>query len=196
VSGVTLVGIDYHTGSIYTTAKGSVTPGTITFTFAKRCRDNTMYVAANANNTLSSWDILNARAKMVAQHFSPNVLIVHDNDIPGLLYDEKLKFLEQSAYGSREAILNAEIGKIFGMKVLTSAITHMAEGHAIYVDTRHLGYHITKRDMRGYREDKPEFDAVWYHMWAEENYGVVNNTAIAISTNHGPSSGTLKVKTA
>ena len=194
VTGATIDGVNYATGTLYMTAVGSVTPGTITYTYAKRVYDSTLYVDALNDNTLSSWDLLQARAKIVGQNFRPNVAIIHDDDVPSLLYDEKLKFLEVSAYGSREAILNAEIGKIFGLKILTS--TRTATGHAVYADTSRLGYHVKKRELRGYREDKPEFDAIWYHMWAESDFGVVNNPAIALSVNHGPVSGSVRVRAA
>ena len=194
VSGCTIDGLDYATGTIYVTAAGSVTPGTITYQYSKRCYESTLYVDAINDNTLSTWDLLATRAKVLAQNYRPNVVVIHDDDIPGLLYDEKLKFLDTSAYGTREAILNAEIGKIFGLKVLTT--TRTATGHAVYFDTSRMGYYVKKRELRGYREDKPEFDAIWYHMWAEGDFGVVNDKAVAMSVNHGPATGSLRVRTA
>jgi N4-gp56 family major capsid protein len=193
VSGCTIDGLDYATGTIYVTAAGSVTPGTITYQYAERVYTSTLYVDAVADNTLSAWDMLAARAKIKGKNFNPNVVVINDDDVPGLLYDSNLKFLDASAYGSREAILNGEIGKVFGLKVVTS--TRTATGHAVYVDTGKLGYYVRKRDLRGYREDKPEFDAIWYHMWSEGDFGVVNNNAIALSVNHGPTSGSLRVRT-
>lgn len=193
MTGATLTGIDYAKGSIFTSAAGSVTPGTITYTYAKRCYETTMYVDAVDDNTLKTWDLLQSRAKLLGQNYSPNVAIVHDDDIPSLLYDEKLKFLDASAYGGREAILNGEIGKVFGLKVITT--TRTSSGHVVYADTSKLGYYVKKRELRGYREDKPEFDAIWYHMWSEGDFGVVNDAAVAISVNHGPTSGSLQVKT-
>jgi len=138
--------------------------------------------------------MLTARAKLLSKNYIPNVAILHDDDIPSLLYDEKLKFLDVSAYGGREAILNGEVGKLFGMKILTTS--RMQTGHVVYADTKNLGYHVIKRGLKGYREDKPEYDSVWYHFWAQEDFGVVNDNAIALSVNHGPTTGTLQAATA
>lgn len=193
--GCTLSGVDYYGGTFYFTGSMAAAQ-TVTFKYPLRIHDSGQYIQAANAKTLSAFDMLTARAKGTSKHYTPTALVLHDDDFPGLMYDEKLKFLDVSAYGGREAILNAEVGKLFGMKVLTTAISHFATGHVLYVDQPDMGYHVIKREMRGYREDKPEYDAIWYHMWAEENWGVVNDNAIVMSVNHGPTSGSLQAATA
>jgi len=180
VTGQTISSVDYYSGTIKMT--GTVTASTIVFKYSNRCKTTGLYVDARWNGTLSSWDVLKGRAKIISKNFTPNVMIVHDNELPGLLYDERLKFLDVSAYGGREAIINAELGKIFGLKVWTTTRTY--EGVAIYVDTNNLGYHVIRRPLKGTREDKPDRDSVWYHFWGEENFGVVNDNCVAVSVNH------------
>jgi len=180
VTGATIKSVDYYDGKVL--LESSVAAATVVFEYANRCKETGLYVDAKAKGSLSSWDMLIARAKMIGKNYTPTAAIFHDTDIPSLLYDEKVKFLDVSAYGGREALLNAEIGKIFGLRVLTS--TRSYEGVGIYVDTNHLGYDVHKRDLKGTRDDRPERDAVWYHFWGERGFGVVNDEAVCISVNH------------
>jgi len=179
-TGYTIDAVDYYDGRFRRT--NTVGPATVVFEYSNRCKTTGLYVDAKDEGTLSSWDILVARAKIIGKNYTPNVMIFHDTDIPGLLYDEKIKFLEVTAYPGREPLLNAEIGKIFGLRTLTS--TRSYEGVGIYVDTAHLGYDVHKRDLKGVRDDRPERDAVWYHFWAERGFGVVNDEAVCVSVNH------------
>jgi len=180
VEGNTIDAVDYYGGTFY--MKDSLSSGnaTVTFRFSARLHSSGLYVNAKSAQTLSVWDILTARAKLVGKHRSPDVIVINDADLPGLLFDEKVDFLDKSAYGE-EGLLNGEIGKIAGMKVVTTS--RAPEGIAILIDTERLGYDVHKRDLRGYREDKPEYDAVWYHLWAERNFGVVNDDCVAVVVN-------------
>ncbi len=137
-----------------------------------------MTVEVAYQQTISVWDVLQGRNKIIGKNRHPNILIMNDSDLPGLLYDSKLKFLDVSAYGSREAILNGEIGKIFGLRVVTT--TRAPEGAAVILDTSRLGYDVHKRDLRGYREDKYEYDSVWYHFWAERGFGVTDDLCVSL----------------
>jgi len=180
ISGATIEAVDYYDGKVKLTA--SVPAATVTFEYSARCESTGLYVDAKSKGSLTAWDILMARAKIISANYSPNVMVFHDADIPTLLYDEKVKFLEVSAYGGREALLNAEIGKIFGLRTVTTTRTY--EGIGIYIDTTALGYDVHKRDLKGVREDKPEYDSIWYHFWAERGFGVVNDEAVCVSVNH------------
>ena len=176
VTGNTLDRVDYYDGELY--FAGTAPSSTIVFTYAYRPNSNTMTVSVQSAGTLSAWDMLAARNKIISHNRHPDVFIMNDADLPGLLYDNKVKFLDVSAYGGREPLLNAEIGKIFGLKIVTT--TRAPEGAGICIDSSRLGYDVHKRDLRGYREDKYEYDSVWYHFWAERGFGVTDDLAVAL----------------
>jgi len=186
VTGNTVDRVDYYDGIVY--FKDSTPSSTYSFVYAYKPNSNTMTVEVKSAQTISAWDILQARAKIIAQNRHPDIAILNDSDLPGLLYDQSLKFLDKSAYGSSEAILNGEIGKIFGLKIITT--TRAPEGAAIVVDSSRLGYDVHKRELEGFREDKYEYDSVWYHFWGERNFGVTDDLAVALVV--GGKSGTYK----
>jgi hypothetical protein len=176
VSGNTLDRVDYYDGELY--FADTVPSSTVIFTYADLPNRNTMTVSVRNAQTLSAWDMLAARTKIIAQNRKPTVFIMNDVDLPGLLYDPKIKFLDVSAYGGREPLLNAEIGKIFGLRIVTT--TRAPEGAGICIDPSRLGYDVHKRDLRGYREDKYEYDSVWYHFWAERHFGVTDELCVSL----------------
>jgi len=186
VSGATIANVQYDTGTI--TLTGSVAAATVVTEYPNMQKGNTMWVAATNAGSLSAKDLMRARAKVVGQKRNPDIVILNPVDLATLLFDTNLKFVDASAYGDREAILNGEIGKIFGMKVLLS--TRAPEGAAIVVDSSRLGYDVIKRDLEGHRQDKPEYDSVWYNFWAERNFGVADTLAVALVVNAASSDST------
>jgi len=173
----TITSVDYDTGTI--TLSGSVAAETVTVLYAGgSISAGTLYQHVAAPTTVTAKDILLARAKVVAQNRHPDVAIMNDADIPGFLYDSNVKWLDASFYGSRRALLNAEVGELFGLKVVTT--TRAPAGVVAVLDSSRLGYHVLKRPLKGVREDKPEYDQVWYHYWAEENLGKTDDFSVAI----------------
>jgi len=175
----TIVSVQYDTGVV--TISGSLAADTITAQYANNPKGTTLWVGATNPGSLRAFDIARVKAKMVAQHRNPDVMLFNDADYASLLFDTQLKFIDASAYGSQEAVLNGEIGKAMGLKVITS--TRIPQGNAILVDTRRLGYDVHRRDLSGVREDKPEYDSVWYHFWAERNFGVADSLAVGLVCN-------------
>jgi len=178
-SSATISSVEYDTGKV--TLTGSVTAATITSVYSDYLSSTTLWVGASSAGSLSAKDILRVRSKLVAKHRKPDVLIINDADLASLLFDPNVKFVDVSAYGSNEALMNAEIGKIFGMKVVTSS--RAPQGNAFVVDSKRLGYDVRKRDLSGVREDKPDYDSVWYHFWAERNFGVADSLAVGAVVN-------------
>jgi len=176
VNGNTIDKVDYYDGVVY--FKATAPASTFVYTYAYRPNSNTMTLEVKAAKTISAWDMLQAKNKIVGNNRNPDFFLMNPADLPGLLYDASLKFLDKSAYGSSEAIVNGEIGKVFGMKVVTS--TRVPEGVGIALDSSRLGYDVIKRELNGYREDKYEYDSVWYHLWTERGFGVVDDLAVAI----------------
>jgi len=155
--------------------------GSIPATITAQAVQSRMYVAATAPGSLSVKDIQRAKAKMVTQHIHPDVLLFNEADYASLLFDTNAKFIDYTQYGGKEPILNGEIGKLIGLKVITS--TRIPQGNAVLVCTKRLGYDVHKRELNGVREDKPEYDSVWYHFWAERNFGVSDTLSVAVVVN-------------
>jgi len=104
---------------------------------------------------------------------------MNDEDIGNFLYDSNTKWIDAWAYRGKGPLLNAEVGQMFGMRVVTT--TRAPQGVAAVVDTSRLGYHVMKRNLKGVREDKPEYDQVWYHYWSEENFGKTDNFSVGLT---------------
>jgi len=178
VSGATIKSVDYYEGKILLTS--SVPAATVTFNYSNRLKDSGLYAPVYDAGTLKVWDVLQIRAKMIENSLTPDVLVVHDRDLPGLLYDASGAgiYLSSELYKPR---LAGEIGKIMDLHIVSSL--HMIEGAGILIDSSRLGWSVIKRPLEGRAEDKPEFDEVWYVLWAEREFGVTNERAIGLVTN-------------
>ncbi len=175
----TISSVEYDTGVV--TCSASITAGTVTSQYANNPSGTGMWVGATNAGSLTVKDIARVKAKMAAQHKHPDVLLFNDADYASLIFDPQVKFVDVSAYGSKETVLNGEIGKIIGLKCITS--TRIPQGNAILVDSKRLGYDVHRRDFDGVREDKPEYDCVWYHFWGERNFGVADTYAVGLVCN-------------
>jgi len=170
-------GIAFDTGVI--TLTGSLALDTVTVVYSgSSIAAASLWIRSATATTIVAKDILLARAKIIAQNRHPDVCIMNDEDIPNFLYDANVKWLDASFYGSREGLLNAEVGKLFGLRVVTT--TRAPTGVAAVIDSSRLGYHVHKRDLKGVREDKPEYDQVWYHYWTEQNFGKTDNFSVGL----------------
>jgi len=175
----TLEAIDYVDGSLYTTATLAA-DATIWYTVASKpgiARWSAQ--PGSLDSGVTAWGILDAKAAMIAKGRDPNVVVMSYNDIPNLLYDEKVNFLDASAYGNNEPLFNAEVGKLWGLKVITES-RHLPEGAAILVDTDRMGWDVHKEELTSYRDDVYEKDAVSYYFYAERGFGVKDTYALAL----------------
>ena len=174
--GNTIDYVDYYDGVVW--YKSTMPAATVSFLYASRPNSNTMTVEVQGQQTISPWDMWQTKNKIIAQKRHPDFFIMNDLDLPGFIYDQNLKFLDTSAYGSREAIMNGEVGKVLALRIVTSVLA--PEGAGIVIDSSRMGYDVHKRDLRGYREDKYEYDSVWYHFWSERGFGVADDLALAL----------------
>jgi len=188
VSGETIQAIDYYGGTIILTGTIGAT-STIDMYYAKLITEqgatnaDRLVHRAKYAGTLTVYDLWRARAKMISKaNRYPNVAIIHDNDIPGLIWGEqRFKFLEVSAYPeARRVIYNAEIGTLAGMRIITS--TRGFEGVAILLESP-VGYNLIKRRLKFYREEKWQFDQLWFHGWEKFNFGIVEPTKVGLIVN-------------
>jgi len=181
VNGATIDSVDYYKGSVVLT--GSVSAATVTYLYSNRCKSTGLYIDVNTAEYLKIWDVLKLRSTLVANSIYPDVLIVHPREVETLLYDPDCMslFVSIREYSDKQEILNGEIGQIADLKVLASG--QVPEGIGILVDSNRLGYDVIKRDLTGTKEDKPEYDQVWYHLWSEREFGVSDTLAIGIAVN-------------
>jgi len=175
----TIKGIDYAAGSIYLY---STLAAVNTIHYQVPGRNLLAITGAQPGSQetgINAWGILKGKAKLISHGRDPNVVVMSWNDMPSLLYDDKVNFLDASAYGGREPLMNAEIGKVWGLKVITES-RRLPEGCAIVVDTSRLGYDVHKEELRSYRDDVYEKDMVAYYFYAERGFGITDTLAACL----------------
>jgi len=175
----TLRAIDYANGSIYLTATLAADATIWYYTASKPGLAVNSAQPESTSTGVTAWGILSGKTKMVAQGRNPKVVVMSDNDVPNLLYDEKVNFLSADAYGGREPLMNAEIGKLWGLKVVTES-RHLPDGAAILIDTDRMGYNVYKEELEVYRDPAYERDAVSYYAYAERGFGVKDTLALCL----------------
>ena len=134
-------------------------------------------IAAAVTGTTSRSDLVKLRTKVNVAKFHVKFLVLHPDQFEDVLNDAS--FYDTSKYGSREPIVNGEVGSIYGMKVLVSE--NMTSGKVLAVDPRAAVLAI-KRDLDLKRKDAPEADSTDLYFYMEYKPGIVNSGAIAILT--------------
>jgi hypothetical protein len=174
--------VDYYDGKILLSS--SVSTGTVTFLYSDRCKSSSLYVDAVDPGTLTIYDILNIRGSLIANSMRPDVVIVHPVDLPDIFLSQEAAgnaFIPSKQYANKEDLLAGEVGQIVDLKLLSSL--YAPEGVAIVADSKRLGWDIIKRDLTGTAEVKPEKDQTWYHLWAEREFAVSDDSAIGVVVN-------------
>jgi len=138
-------------------------------------------VAATTYGTLSYEDLVAASTKIRANKWTPNFMLIHPNQMADLIKDNR--FIDTSRYGSSEPILTGEVGKVAGMKILTS--TNMIEGVALLMDATKAAYLVMKRHVDLKRWDNPSTDCVELYFWYEYGVGVTRPEAICMVVGAG-----------
>jgi len=172
-----LTAIDYVNGKAYFSAAAT---GTIQFRYGVKPGLSRSSARAGTTSTgITAWGVLDAKAAMISQGRDPDVVVMNYNAVPNLLYDVKVNFLDVSAYGSNEPLYNAEVGKLWGLKVVTES-RHLPNGAAVLVDKDRMGWDVHKEELTSYREDVYKKDAVSYYFYAERGFGVKDTLALAL----------------
>lgn len=131
---------------------------------------------ATTSGVLSYDDAISARTTIRGNNYNPDTLIIHSDQEGDLVKDTK--FINASAYGDREPILNGHIGKFGGMEVLVT--TQCPSGTAIAFDSKKACTVALKRDYTVRREDKPEYDSVDMYVTKMIDPAVVNTGAVCV----------------
>ena len=135
-------------------------------------------ITASTPGVLSYEDIIAARSAVLQNDFNPQILVIHPDQEGDLLKDDR--FIDASKFGDREPILNGQIGKIAGLKVLVS--TNMTSGTALVVDPDRAAWMAIKRETDLKRKEEPSTDSVELYFYREYGVEVVNPGAVAVIT--------------
>jgi len=162
--------VDYYDGKIVVTGSG-----TITYAYTVR----TYVEDAQSAGTLSYDDIAIAAGKIRSRKWKPNFMLIHPNQMADLLRDTR--FIDASKYGSNEPIVNGEIGKIAGLKVLVS--THIPDGVMLIVDSTRAAWLAIKRPIDMKRWDNPATDSVELYFYEEYGVKVTDEDAVEVVVN-------------
>jgi len=172
--------MDYRRGTMHWAGSSIVLGADCTVYFRQATKPGYSRNASQLGSTgtgILGWGLLDGKAAMVGQGRDPDVAVLNYADIPNVLYDTKISFLDASAYGDREPLMNAEIGKLWGLKIITES-RRMPRGAAVVVDTSRMGYDVHKEELRSYREDVYKRDAVFYYFYSERGFGVRDTLAV------------------
>lgn len=144
-------------------------------------RNTTQVFEASTVTQFGLIDMVTGRTKVRNQKFNPGVMVIPVTAEAEVLTDAQ--FVDASQYGGREGILNGEVGKIAGMRVVST--TQLYEGTVVYIDINRAGKFVAKRDPEVKRKDLPETDSFGIWVYQEFAPEIVNATALAISLGHG-----------
>jgi len=135
-------------------------------------------LAAATPGELSYTDILAARSAVIGANYRPTILFVNPDQVSDLLKDDR--FIDASKYGDREPIVNGEIGKIAGLKVVETQ--NMTSGQVLVVDPTRAAWMAIKRDLDLKRKEEPSTDSIEFYLYQEYGVKVVNSDAVALIT--------------
>lgn len=136
----------------------------------------------NCNGTLTYEKILQAVTAIKAKNWSPKYLVVHPSALGGILTDAR--FTDVSRYGSAEPIVNGEIGKILGLKVLvTTNIGTDGNKSALVVDSDRAAWMAIRRHLDMKRWDNPDTDCIELYFYVEYGVAVTDKDAMMLLTN-------------
>jgi len=169
----TIDSVDYYDGKVLLAA--SIAAGTVTFSYSndRRVKD------ATGKGTLTITDILDLKSTMNESTIYPDMLLINASDMTNFAKDTAQTNL--FSYLLAKPGVTGNIGRILDMNVVTSGI--LPKGAAILVDSTKTGYDVTSRPLKGYEDDRPEIDSVWYHLWAMKGYAMYSTLSVGIITN-------------
>jgi len=183
-SAVTGYSVDYYDGKIQlASAPSSGSSVEVQYNYTTR----TNVFDAATKGQFSYTDAKNARSMLHAKKYNPNVMVIHPYELADLLGETK--FIDASQYGDREPILNGEIGKFAGMKVLVTE--NMIDGVVLYINTDNAAVLAVKEDVYMYRKEIPERDAIGLYFYARDGCKVIWEDALGLSVNHASDAADL-----
>jgi len=169
--------VDYYDGEInFTTAPTSGHAIVVNYWYSER----TNYQRANTAASFKYEDIVAAKTTMRSNKIACDVVVLNPDEYADILLDSR--FVDVSQYGSREGILNGEIGQIAGVKVLVT--TAMPSGTALFLATTRAGWYVLKRNVDVKRKESQETDSYKFFFYFEFAPKITDDNAVVVSVNH------------
>jgi len=163
----------WNNGSPELIFSSSKTSATVTY---KISTHTTNVVEANTKGQLAYKDLLKAKRKIRVQKFDANVAVLYPEEVEDLVNEVK----NFDTYGTNEVLLNGEVGKLGGLKILET--TKMYPGVGLVLDTKRCAVYVPKRKLTVTKQEKPNLDATAIYMYMRAGVGVVREEALSIIT--------------
>jgi len=151
------------------------TTDTVYFQFIYSARTNLKNKGSSTAGLVYYEDILKGRVESLKLKFKPDIAVIGLNGEENLLKDSR--FIDASQYGAREPILNGEIGKAAGLKILTAFHTYPV---VLTLDRSRAAWLIVKRNLEMKVKELPEEDSYAHYFYQEIKPVVVNEDAIVV----------------
>ena len=154
---------------------------TVTYWQSSHSSDNFTDALADGNTWATSAyeNIASAVTEVKGRKWNPKFCVMHPDALGGML--KSTMFIDASKYGSNEPIVNGEIGKIAGLKVLVT--TQMPAGTVIVVDPNRAAWMAVRRNLDMKRWDNPATDSIELYFYVEYGVSCTDTDAIQLITN-------------
>jgi len=167
--------VDYFDGKIVAT-------GACTVTYHKTSYSTTYLTDAESKGTLTYESIVSAVTAIKSRKWQPKFIVIHPEALGGILKSQM--FIDAAKYGSNEPIVNGEIGKIAGLKVLVT--TQIDNGVALVIDPNRAAWMAIRRNLDMKRWDNPATDSIELYFYVEYGVAVTDPDALQLIVNIGP----------
>jgi len=167
--------VDYYDGKIVAT-------GACTVTYHKTSYSSTYVTDAESKGTLTYESIVSAVTAVKSRKWQPKFIVIHPEALGGILKSQM--FIDAAKYGSNEPIVNGEIGKIAGLKVLVT--TQIDNGVALVIDPNRAAWMAIRRNLDMKRWDNPATDSIELYFYVEYGVAVTDPDALQLIVNIGP----------
>jgi len=167
--------VDYYDGKIVAT-------GACTVTYHKTAYSTTYLTDAPDKGTLTYEGIVSAVTAIKSRKWQPKFIVIHPEALGGILKSQM--FIDAAKYGSNEPIVNGEIGKIAGLKVLVT--TQIDNGVALVIDPNRAAWMAIRRNLDMKRWDNPATDSIELYFYVEYGVAVTDPDALQLIVNIGP----------
>lgn len=183
-SATTAYTMDYYDGKIeFTSAPASGAAIAVIYWYS----DSRSTQDANTDQSFKYEDLVTAKTTMRSNKLNCDVAVLNPDEFGDLLTDSR--FIDASAYGSREPIYNGEVGKAAGVKILVT--TAVPSGTAIFMDTSRAGWHVLKRNLDLKRKEAQETDSYKFYFYQEFAPKITDDNAVIVSVNHASNSADI-----
>jgi len=167
--------IDYKDGKVQMDADCT----SVTLKFKRSTRSRVIDCSSIGTTGSVYIGLVNGRADLARVPRRPDTAVIHIKHWTNLVTDER--FIDASKYGSREALLNGEVGKAAGMNII---LADRAYPGAILVMQKGVNaYLVRRRELEMKRKELPENDAYAFYFYMEEIPLVTKDDAIVLVFN-------------